>query len=58
MNRYKSLKPEAAMQKMIEDLLEGEVGDRELAALKDSADAQDIPRMMSIVLGSPSFQQR
>jgi uncharacterized protein (DUF1800 family) len=57
-NRYKSLKPAEAEQKMIEDLLEGEVGDRELAALKDSADSADIPRMMSIVLGSPSFQQR
>ena len=57
-NRYKSLKPAEAEQKMIEDLLEGEVGDRELAALKDSADSNDIPRMMSIVLGSPSFQQR
>ena len=58
LNRYKSLKPEEAEQKLIEDLLEGEVGDRELAALKDVAGSGDIPRMISIVLGSPSFQQR
>jgi hypothetical protein len=58
MSRYKSLKPEEAEQKLIEDLLEGEVGDRELAALKDVATTGDIPRMISIVLGSPSFQQR
>jgi uncharacterized protein (DUF1800 family) len=57
-DRYKSLKPEEAEQKLIEDLLEGEVGDRELAALKDVASTGDIPRMMAIVLGSPSFQQR
>jgi uncharacterized protein (DUF1800 family) len=57
-SRYKSLKPEEAEQKLIEDLLEGEVGDRELAALKDAATTGDVPRMVSIVLGSPSFQQR
>ena len=57
-DRYKTLKPEEAEQKLIEDLLEGEVGDRELAALKDVASSGDIQRMMAIVLGSPSFQQR
>lgn len=57
-DHYKTLKPEEAIQKLIEDLLEGEVGDRELVALKDAAPTNDIPRMISIVLGSPSFQQR
>jgi uncharacterized protein (DUF1800 family) len=57
-SRYKSLKPEDAEQKMIMDLIDGEVGDRELAAMKDSATANDIPRMISVLLGSPSFQQR
>jgi uncharacterized protein (DUF1800 family) len=57
-DHYKSLKPEEAIQKLIEDLLEGEVGDRELVALKDVSTTNDIPRMISIVLGSPSFQQR
>ncbi|HEY2585856.1 MAG TPA: DUF1800 domain-containing protein [Tepidisphaeraceae bacterium] len=57
-DKYKSLKPEDAIQKIIEDMLEGEVGDRELVAMKDVAQSNDIPRMLSIVLGSPSFQQR
>jgi uncharacterized protein (DUF1800 family) len=58
LNRYKGLKPEELQQKLIDDLLEGEVGDRELAALKETAPTGDLQRMISIVLGSPSFQQR
>ena len=57
-DHYKSLKPEEAEKKIIMDLLEGEVGDRELAALKDVSQTGDVPSMISIVLGSPSFQQR
>jgi len=58
LGRYKSLKPEEVEAKMIEDLIGGDVGDRELAALKDVATQGDWPRMASIILGSPSFQQR
>jgi hypothetical protein len=43
---------------MIEDLIGGEVGDRELTSLKEVAAQADWPRMASIILGSPSFQQR
>jgi uncharacterized protein (DUF1800 family) len=56
--RYKSLKPEQVEAKMIEDLIGGDVGDHELAALKEVAAQSDWPRMASIILGSPSFQER
>jgi uncharacterized protein (DUF1800 family) len=58
LSRYKNLKPEEIEAKMIEDLIGGDVGDRELTALKEPAAAGDLPRMASIILGSPSFQQR
>ncbi|HET6251224.1 MAG TPA: DUF1800 domain-containing protein [Tepidisphaeraceae bacterium] len=57
-SRYKNLKPEEVEAKMIEDLIGGDVGDRELTALKEVAQQGDQPRMVSILLGSPSFQQR
>jgi len=57
-SRYKSDKPEQTEQKMIEELIGGDAGDRELAALKEVASNGDVPRMTSILLGSPSFQQR
>jgi uncharacterized protein (DUF1800 family) len=57
-SRYKALKPEEVEAKMIEDLIGGEVGDRELTSLKEVAAQADWPRMASIILGSPSFQQR
>jgi len=55
---YKADKPEEIEQKMIEDLIGGDAGDRELVALKDAANDKDIPKMTGIILGSPSFQQR
>jgi hypothetical protein len=57
-DRYKGLKPEDVEAKLIEDLIGGDVGDHELAALKEVAQKGDQPRMVSILLGSPSFQQR
>ncbi|HXE55814.1 MAG TPA: DUF1800 family protein, partial [Tepidisphaeraceae bacterium] len=57
-SRNKADKPEQTEQKMIEDLVGGEIGDRELAALKDATNGTDLQRMTSIVLGGPSFQQR
>jgi hypothetical protein len=55
---YKSLKSDEAELKMIEDLVGGDVGDRELTTLKEVAANGDFQRMASIILGSPSFQQR
>ena len=56
--RYKSDKPEATEKMMIDELIGGDAGDRELVALKSAATDRDIPRMTGIILGSPSFQQR
>jgi len=57
--KYKSAdKPEEMEQRMIEDLIAGDAGDRELVALKDAANEKDVQRMTGILLGSPSFQQR
>ena len=53
----KSLKPDEVEAKMLEDLIGGDVGDHELTALKEVAQQGDQPRMVSIILGSPSFQQ-
>jgi hypothetical protein len=57
-SRYKTMKPDEVEAKMIEDLVGGDVGDHELKALKEVADQGDQQRMVSIILGSPSFQQR
>ena len=50
--------PKSSKQKMIEDLIGGEVGDRELTCLHEAAAQNDVPRMLGIILGSPSFQQK
>jgi hypothetical protein len=55
---YKTMKPDEVEAKMLENLIGGDVGDRELAALKEVAQQGDQQRMVSIILGSPSFQQR
>jgi uncharacterized protein (DUF1800 family) len=57
-DRYQSLKPADMEQKMIVDLIGGDVGDRELKSLQSAAAQSETPRMLSILLGSPSFQQR
>lgn len=58
-DKYKSAdKPEDLEQRMIEDLIAGDAGDRELVALKDAAAQKDVQRMTGILIGSPSFQQR
>jgi uncharacterized protein (DUF1800 family) len=55
---YKSLKPADLEQKMIENLVGGDVGDREIHAIQDAANNNDMPRMLSVIIGGPSFQQR
>ncbi len=57
-NRYSGLKPEDLEVKLIEDLIGGDVGDRELHVLHEAAAQNDMPQMLGIVLGSPSFQQK
>ncbi len=43
---------------MIEDLIGGDVGDRELHVLQEAAANNDTPQMLGVILGSPSFQQK
>jgi uncharacterized protein (DUF1800 family) len=57
-DRYQSLKAEDLETKLIEDMIGGEIGDREIKSLQAAAKDNDTPRMVSIILGSPSFQQR
>jgi uncharacterized protein (DUF1800 family) len=57
-DRYKSLKAEDLETKLIEDMIGGEIGDREIKALQAAAAQNDTPRMVGLILGSPSFQQR
>jgi len=57
-DRYKSLKAEDLETKLIEDMIGGEIGDREIKALQAAAAENDTPRMVGLILGSPSFQQR
>ena len=58
MNRYSGLKPEELEQKLIEDLIGGDVGDRELHVLQEAAAQNDTQQMLGVILGSPSFQQK
>jgi uncharacterized protein (DUF1800 family) len=57
-DRYQSLKAEDLETKLIEDMIGGEIGDREIKSLQAAAKDNDTTRMVSIILGSPSFQQR
>jgi len=43
---------------MVRELIGDDIGDRTRQVLKEANDANDIPRMMSVLLGSPSFQQQ
>ncbi len=58
LDRYKGMKPEDLEAKLITNMIGGEVGDREIKSLQSAATDNDVPRMVSIILGSPSFQQR
>jgi uncharacterized protein (DUF1800 family) len=57
-DHYNSMKPEDMEARIIEDLVGGEVGDREIKSLQAAAADKDKSRMVSIILGGPSFQQR
>jgi hypothetical protein len=43
---------------MVRDLIGDDIGDRTRQVLKEANDANDVPRMISILVGSPSFQQQ
>jgi hypothetical protein len=39
-------------------MIGGDIGDRTRTVLKEAAGKNDKPRMLSIILGSPDFQQQ
>lgn len=53
MAKYKGMEASKMQSKMVEDVIGGDIGDRE-----KKMDATEAPRMLSILLGSPSFQQQ
>jgi uncharacterized protein (DUF1800 family) len=57
-SRYEQLKPEETLAVMVDDLIGGDIGDRTRTVLKEAAMKNDQPRMLSIILGSPDFQQQ
>jgi uncharacterized protein (DUF1800 family) len=58
LDHYNNMKPEDLETRLIEDIVGGEVGDREIKSLQAAAADKDTPRMISILMGGPSFQQR
>lgn len=58
LSKYKAMPPDDRFATMIRDLIGDDVGDRTRRSLKDAGDANDVPRMIGILLGSPSFQQQ
>ncbi len=43
---------------LFEDVIAGDIGERTRKTLKEASETGDAQRMMSIVLGSPDFQQQ
>jgi len=56
--RYSQLKPEETLAVMVDDMIGGDIGDRTRTVLKESAAKNDKVRMLSVILGSPDFQQQ
>jgi len=57
-SRYASVSPQEARDKMVHDLVGADIGDRTAQSLSKSAAANDPAEMLSIILGSPDFQQQ
>jgi hypothetical protein len=57
-SKYAAMKGDERFVEMIRDYIGDDIGDRTRLVLKEASDANDIPRMLSILLGSPSFQQQ
>jgi len=58
MSKYGSLSPQEARDKMVHDLVGADIGDRTAQSLSKAAEAKDQAEMLSIILGSPDFQQQ
>jgi uncharacterized protein (DUF1800 family) len=59
LNKYNDLKtPEEKWKAMVDDIIAADIGERTRKILRDASETGDTQRMMSIVLGSPDFQQQ
>jgi uncharacterized protein (DUF1800 family) len=56
--KYAAMKGDERFVAMVRDLIGDDIGDKTRQSLKEASDANDIPRMIGILLGSPSFQQQ
>ena len=57
--KYDELKtPEEKANAMAADVIAADIGERTRRTLKEASEGGDVQRMMSIVLGSPDFQQQ
>ena len=50
--------PEEKAKAMVDDVIAAEIGERTRKIIKEASEDGDTLRMMSIVLGSPDFQQQ
>ena len=56
--RYDQLSVEETRQLMVDDIVGSEIGDRTRTVIGEAAAKGDKPRMLSVILGSPDFQQQ
>jgi uncharacterized protein (DUF1800 family) len=59
LDKYDKLEsPEEKAKAMVDDVIAAEIGERTRKILREASEEGDTQRMMSIVLGSPDFQQQ
>ena len=59
LNKYDAMAtPEEKAKSMVDDIIAAEIGERTRKILREASESGDTKRMMSIVLGSPDFQQQ
>ena len=58
LSKYTSGSPEESRDRMVHDLIGAEIGDRTAQMLSKAAAAGDRAQMLSVILGSPDFQQQ
>jgi uncharacterized protein (DUF1800 family) len=59
LDKYEAMKtPEERAKAMVDDVIAADIGERTRRILKEASETGDAQRMMSIVLGSPDFQQQ
>lgn len=58
LSKYSAGSPEEARERMVNDLVGADIGDRTAQMLSKAAAAGDRAQMLSVILGSPDFQQQ